>query len=185
MPTSRKAAIAAALALVVVVIVAVTAFGGDTPPADDTAGSSNGNTGGGDGMAMCIEGVPDCNDTVVIPGGDDPVVDDGDDRIAEPGEPQVVEPNPDAVDLRARPFDVATPSADGTSITIDFWSGVEPCAVLGRVDVDYGPNAVTITLLEGHLDLGDAVCIEIAVLKQTVVQLDEPLGNRKIADGAA
>ena len=154
-------------------------------PADRSAGGgSDGSTG--DGMAMCIEGVPDCNDTVGIPGGDDPVVDDGDDRIAEPGEPQVVEPNPDAVDLRARPFDIATPSADGTSVAIDFWSGVEPCAVLGRVDVDYGPNAVTITLLEGHLDLGeDAVCIEIAVLKQTVVQLDEPLGDRKIVDGAA
>ena len=80
----------------------------------------------------------------------------------------------------------ATPSADGTSVAIDFWSGVEPCAVLGRVDVDYGPNAVTITLLEGHLDVGeDVVCIEIAVLKQTVVQLDEPLGDREIVDGAA
>ena len=124
---------------------------------------------------------------MIIPDGDEPVGSDlDDDRIAEPGEPQVVEPNPDAVGLRARAFDVATPSADGTSVAIDFWSGVEPCAVLGRVDVDYGPNAVTITLREGHLDSGeDVACIEIAVLKQTIVQLDEPLGDRKVVDGAA
>ncbi len=75
---------------------------------------------------------------------------------------------------------------DGTSVTIDFVSGVEPCAVLDHVDVRYGTDAVTITLYEGHdADAGDVACIEIGVFKRVVVHLDEPLGDREIVDGAA
>jgi hypothetical protein len=172
---------------------AALAAGGATPapepsligPPDDAPG---GGSDVGGGMAMCIEGVPDCDDMVVIPGGDDPVGDDtGDDPLIDPvPDAQVVEPNPDAVDLRARPFDAASVGDDGRTVTIDFVSGVEPCYVLGRIDVDEGPNAVRITLFEGHLPSDeDVACIDLGVFKTTTITLDTPLGDREIVDGAA
>jgi hypothetical protein len=181
MRTSLKVSIGAALVAIVVVALALNAAG-DADPAAPPAGRSN-----GDGMAMCIEGVPECDDTVVIPDGDEPVGRDvGDDVIVDPvPDPQVVEPDPNAVDLRARPFDSATVADDGRGVTIDFVSGVEPCYVLGKVRVDEDPNAVRITLFEGRLDTGeDVACIDLGVFKRTVVTLDEPLGDREIVDGA-
>lgn len=109
--------------------------------------------------------------------GDPPPVDTG---------PTIVEPRPGMADVYARPFDTATVNDDGTAVTIDFVSGVEPCNVLDHVDVMYGADAVTITLYEGHdANAGDVACIEIGVFKRVIVQLDEPLGDRKIIDGAA
>jgi hypothetical protein len=100
--------------------------------------------------------------------------------------PIVVTPRPGMADVFARPFDTATVSDDGRSVAIDFVSGVEPCSVLDHVDVRARPDAVSITVFEGHdPDAGDVACIEIGVLKRTVVQLDEPVGGRTIVDGAA
>ena len=88
-------------------------------------------------------------------------------------------------DMYARPFDSATVGDDGRTVTIDFVSGVEPCTVLDRVDVRYGPDAVTITLFEGRdPSAGDVACIEIGVFKRVIVHLDESLGGREIVDGA-
>jgi hypothetical protein len=112
-----------------------------------------------------------------------PITDDPD---QDDGGPVLVEPTPGMADVYTRPFDSATVNDDGTSVTIDFVSGVEPCAVLDRVDVGYGADAVTITLFEGRdPNAGDVACIEIAVFKRVIVQLDEPLGDREIVDGAA
>jgi hypothetical protein len=100
--------------------------------------------------------------------------------------PILVEPRPGMVDVRARPFDTATVGSDDRTVTIDFTSGIEPCAVLDRVDVRYGSEAVTITLFEGRdPTAGDVACIEIAVFKRVIVHLDEPLDGREIVDGAA
>lgn len=177
MRTPVKVAAGAALAGVVVVAFALSAMGNEEPRARPSGGGSDASVG--DGMAMCIEGVPDCDDMVVVPGGDDPQIDPVPDA-------QIVDPNPDAVGLRARPFDGASVGDDGRTITIDFVSGVEPCYVLGRIDVDEGRDAVTITLFEGHIDTGeDVACIDLGVLKRTTVTLDGPVGDRTIVDGAA
>ena len=57
--------------------------------------------------------------------------------------------------------------------------------MLDRVDVRYDAATVTITLFEGHdPNAGDVACIEIAVYKRVVVQLDEPVDGRTIVDGA-
>jgi hypothetical protein len=107
-------------------------------------------------------------------------------RPPDDGSPQVVEPRSGMVDVFPRPYDTAAPDDDGTRVTIDFWSGVEPCTVLDRVDVRYDSRTVTITLFEGRdPNAGDVACIEIAVQKRVVVRLDEPLGDRRIVDGAA
>ena len=99
---------------------------------------------------------------------------------------QLVEPTPGMADVRSHIFDHVVVNDDGSSVTVYFWSGVEPCYVLDHVDVDEGPDAVTITLFEGHdTSAGDVACIDIALLKKVVVQLDGPVGDRSIADGAA
>jgi len=114
------------------------------------------------------------------PGDDVPVVTDPYDGA------QKVEPTPGMSDLYPRAFDKAVVGNDGRTLTIFFWSGVEPCYVLDHVDVDYGPNAITVTLFEGHdASAGDIACIEIALLKKVVLQLDEPVGDRRVVDGAA
>lgn len=119
----------------------------------------------------------DCDDTVEAPV----------DPIAGPdGGAQLVEPTPGMADVRPHAFDHMVVGEGGTSVTVFFWSGVEPCYVLDHVDVGYGAKAVTITLYEGHdASAGDVACIEIALPKKVVVQLDEPVGDREIVDGAA
>jgi hypothetical protein len=114
------------------------------------------------------------------PGDDDPVVPD------PYGNAQRVEPRPGMSDVSPRIFDKVVVGDDDRTLTIFFWSGVEPCYVLDHVDLAYGPGAITVTLFEGHdASASDAACIEIALLKKVVVQLDEPVGDRRIVDGAA
>jgi hypothetical protein len=112
---------------------------------------------------------------------------DGDPKITNPYDgAQKVEPTPGMSGVSARIFDKVVVGDDDRTLTVFFWSGVEPCYVLDHVDVDEGPGAITVTLFEGHdASAGDVACIEIAVLKMVVVQLDEPVGDQRIVDGAA
>lgn len=101
-------------------------------------------------------------------------------------EPSVVEPRPGMADVSPRPFDSAEPVDDEASVEVGFWSGVEPCYVLDRVEVDETDHEVVITLFEGHDPAAaDQACIEIAILKQVTVELERPVGDRTIVDGAA
>jgi hypothetical protein len=114
------------------------------------------------------------------PGDEPPVATDPDAGA------QLVEPTPGMADVRPHAFDHVVVNDDGSSVTVYFWSGVEPCYVIDHVDVVEGPEAVTITLFEGHDTVaGDVACIDIALLKKVVVQLDGPIGVRSITDGAA
>jgi hypothetical protein len=114
------------------------------------------------------------------PGDEDPKVTDPYDGA------QNVEPTPGMSGVSPRIFDKVVVGDDDRTLTIFFWSGVEPCYVLDQVDVDEGPGAITVTLFEGHdASAGDVACIEIALLKKVVVQLDDPVGDRRIVDGAA
>ena len=102
------------------------------------------------------------------------------------GGPLIVEPRPGMAGVVARRFDTATVGDDDTTVTIDFTSGIEPCAVLDRVDVRYDATTVTITLFEGHdPNAGDVACIEIAQLKAVRIVLDRPVNDRELVDGAA
>jgi hypothetical protein len=114
------------------------------------------------------------------PGDEDPKVTDPYDGA------QKVEPTPGMSGVSPRVFDKVIVGDDDRTLTIFFWSGVEPCYVLDHVDVDEGPRAITVTLFEGHdVSAGDVACIEIALLKKVVVPLAEPVGDRRIVDGAA
>jgi hypothetical protein len=153
-----------------------------------------------------VEAEGECNDTVGVPIADpgtcgEQVTGTGPDATVSstpcsgeqppaPADPydyaDLVEPRPGMAGVHPLAFDTTVVSDDGTSVTVFFWSGIEPCSVLDHVDVTYGEGAITITLFEGHdPSAGDVACIEIAQLKSTVVQLDQALGDRVIEDGAA
>lgn len=128
------------------------------------------------------------NDGGLRPGGSpDDVVSLTPDPNASPtgGGAQLVEPQPGQVDLRAIPWTGAKVLDDGMAVKVFWWSGVEPCNVLDHVTVEYSDQAVAITLFEGHTETDeDVACIELALKKATIVELDELLGNRKVVDGA-
>jgi hypothetical protein len=74
---------------------------------------------------------------------------------------------------------------DQRTVRITFYGGVEPCDVLDSVKVAYHTDDVTVSLFSGADPAKpDAVCIQIAKLKQTDVHLTEDLGDRDIKDGA-
>ncbi|WP_433221720.1 hypothetical protein [Microtetraspora malaysiensis] len=78
-----------------------------------------------------------------------------------------------------------TPSADGRSLAIVWWSGVAPCTVLDRVEVEESATRVTVTLYEGRDPRHpDTACIAIALEKTTTVRLAAPLDGRQVVDGA-
>lgn len=71
------------------------------------------------------------------------------------------------------------------TVRIHFESGVAPCSVLDRVEVAYQPSTVVITLFEGNDPaFRNMACIMIAQFKAVDVNLDEPLGGRRVVDGS-
>lgn len=98
--------------------------------------------------------------------------------------PQRVEPRSGMANVRKvvwESFERRGPKA----LDIKYWSGVEPCNVLDHVEVDENDKRVVVTLFEGSdPEAGDVACIELALLKVVRVQLDSPLGARKVVDGA-
>lgn len=101
------------------------------------------------------------------------------------GQPKRVQPVPGATDLRKHVFQ-STAAAGPQSLAVRFWNGVEPCYVLGRVDVTETAASVTITLWTGSGPAAaGAACIQIAAYYEVIVQLQAPLGTRTVIDGAA
>ena len=158
----------------------------ETASAD--GGGSSGSQGGDAGPAEPSEdGGAVCHD---VGDGDEPVS-DGDDGMVvgdpdEPfGRPSPVEPQPGQLNVRVIGWDKAKVRPNDKTVDVTFWSGVEPCYVLDSVEVTYGPNTVEITLFEGSSpDDQDTACIEIAMLKRVIVELDEPLAGRRLKDGS-
>jgi hypothetical protein len=97
--------------------------------------------------------------------------------------PRMVEPVPNLRDVRPVPWEKAEPLGPRT-LLVSFYSGVHQCYGVDRVDVEYTPEQVVVTLFVGrHKDA--QICVEIAEYQAIEVELDEPLGGRKIVDGAA
>jgi hypothetical protein len=136
---------------------AVPGEGGSGEP----GGGSGGNTGGGsepgnpgDGIVFPFPPVP----------GGDPLL--GDATVVEP-KAGTLNPHPINVQL------VRATVQDGHVIVEARWySGVEDCYPTDSVQVDIDEDAKTIkvTVLEGSA-AGDVMCIEIALLKATAVDL--------------
>jgi hypothetical protein len=99
--------------------------------------------------------------------------------------PSPVTPQGGTVDPRPVPWLSAKTEGGGDRLRLVWWSGVEPCHVLDRVAVQEGREQVKVTIYEGaSAKEQNIACIEIAVQKTTTVDLDSPLGDREIVDGA-
>ena len=117
-------------------------------------------------------------------GGSDGNVGSGGAVIVDPAPPTPVDPAagqptiviPKAGQKNPHPVSPATlqASIDGRHVLVKvaWWSGVEPCNVLDSVKVDRSGTDIAISLFEGASDL-DAMCIEIAQLKATIVDLGD------------
>jgi hypothetical protein len=100
---------------------------------------------------------------------------------------EIVEPYDGGVDLpRPIPWDRSRArGSDDRTFLLIYWSGVEPCNVLDRVEIEESSGKVVATIFEGSAaDQQNVACIEIAMLKAVEITLDEPLGERKLVDGA-
>jgi hypothetical protein len=90
------------------------------------------------------------------------------------GQATLVVARPGQLNPRRLPATVLEASVDGHRVLVKatWWSGVEPCYVLDSVKVDRSGFDIAITLIEGSSDL-NAMCIEIAMQKATIVDLGE------------
>ncbi len=124
-------------------------------PSDLGGGGSGGNPGTGvvapgDGATDPGIGGPDAGQPLLV--------------VAKPGQ---LSPHPVGAML-------LEPAVEGRRVLVKvtWYSGVEPCHVLDSVDIDQGANEFVITIVEGTSD-PNAMCIEIAQLKATIVDLGE------------
>ncbi len=152
--------------------------------APDTGGGAVGDPGSGGRTGDTKPGDTDPGDT--DPGDTKPGAAGPDEPIAgtpAPADPPAadealhVKPVPGIVDSRPHAIDRISVAADGRTVTVYWWGGVDSCYGLDEVLVERDADGMpVITVLEGTLPgLGDVVCIEIALLKATTITLDEPL----------
>lgn len=131
-----------------------------TAPASPSAAASTDPGGGGSSGEPGSGDLPSSAD----PGPVDPGMGEGKLVIPHPGQ---LNPHPvTAMNLE--------PNVDGRHVTVKltWYSGVEPCYVLDSVKVDQAGGEIILTIIEGSSDLNTA-CIEIALLKATIVDLGE------------
>jgi hypothetical protein len=90
------------------------------------------------------------------------------------GQAKLVIPRPGQLNPRPLPAATLEASVDGRRVLVKatWWSGIEPCNVLDSVKVDRSGTDIAITLIEGTGD-PNAICIEIAMQKATIIDLGE------------
>jgi hypothetical protein len=172
--TSRRRPFRLVVLAVAATAVALAACSGAAPPSstppaagptptpiatiDPGTGSGGGGVGGGNiGGDGGVIGGP----TPVDPGAGQPTI-----VIPKPGQK-----NPHPV----RPMTLQA-SVDGRHVLVkvSWYSGVAPCNVLDSVNVERSGTDIAISLMEGSSDLA-VMCIEIAQLKATIVDLGDLL----------
>jgi hypothetical protein len=123
----------------------------DSPPPSNGTTDPGGSAGGGS-----ASGVP--GSIGVEPGG----------------QAKLIQPDPAAL----MPHDASAtrliPALNGRrlAVQVEWWSGVAPCTVLAGVAVDRDGTTITLTVKDGVGDR-NAMCIEIAELHATIVDLGE------------
>jgi hypothetical protein len=121
--------------------------------------SSGGDGAGTPGDPGTGAGVLPADPTPVDPGAQEPTL-----VIAKPGQ----------LDVHPVGAQRLQASVDGRHVLVKItWtSGVEPCNVLDSVRVDRSDRHISITIVEGSSSR-DAMCIEIAMIKATIVDLGD------------
>ena len=86
--------------------------------------------------------------------------------------PTMVVPKPGRLDVHPVGATTIEARVDGRHVTVKltWWSGVEPCSVLDSVGVETAGGHIRLTIREGA-DRRDVACIDIAMLKATMVDL--------------
>lgn len=122
---------------------------------------------------MCAEEQPDCQDTVDVPvnGSDEPQI-----RY------RPIESEGDVADEATLLNDGKLIAAEGNTITIGFWMGVEDCYAVEFAKAEESDNLVIVDISIAARDL-DAVCIEIAEARSVTLELSQPLGERAVQIG--
>lgn len=149
-----------------------------TPPASTPVAPDDPNAGGGGGAGQDPGRQEPGGGAGVDPdkpvGANPPAADPG-----VPGDGALhVQPQPGVVNALPHAWDHIAVAADGRTLTVYYWGGVEDCYALDRVDVERDADGrLVVQVFEGQRgDLGpDVACIEIALLKAVTVTLDEPL----------
>jgi hypothetical protein len=92
----------------------------------------------------------------------------------QPGQPTLVLPKPGQLDVHDVAIEQLTAKVAGRHVVVNaqWWSGVEPCNVLDSVAVERAGQTITISVREGSSDRA-AMCIQIAMLKVTAIDLGE------------
>jgi hypothetical protein len=99
----------------------------------------------------------------------------GDSNTDETGATRV-EPDPTVTSPRPHAWDHIVVSADGLTLSVYFYMGIEECHGLHSVTLSPAGAGIELQLQTGTpLGAGDTACIEIAKLYVTTVTLDEPL----------
>ncbi len=129
------------------------------PPRDlpTTDPSSGGGTGGDPGSGVVAN--PPVDPTPIDPGA---------------GQADLVIPRPGQHDPHPVSPTKLEASVDGRHVLVKvtWYGGVEPCSILDSVKVERAGTDIAITPFEGSGG-GDVMCIEIAVLKATIVDLGD------------
>jgi len=88
--------------------------------------------------------------------------------------PRIVTPKPGQLDVHPIAAEQLAAAVTGRNVVVEitYAIGVEPCYVLDSIVVDRGDRAFTITLRQGH-GPGDAVCIQLAEIVRSFVDLGE------------
>jgi hypothetical protein len=88
------------------------------------------------------------------------------------------------VDRRAQRWQDYTVGPDGRTLTFRYYAGVEPCSVFDSIDAQEAPTTVTVTVYERDDAAPGQACPMLAKEKHASVTLREPLGSRRVVDGA-
>jgi hypothetical protein len=97
---------------------------------------------------------------------------------------EFVEPDPAIGDASPHAVERFVIGPDGRTVVVYWYGGVDSCFGLQRVDVDSSGSVPVITVFEGGRPEAEGMaCIMIAVLKATVVTLDEPILADRHGDG--
>jgi hypothetical protein len=109
--------------------------------------------------------------------GDDPVVGQpGFDGGPPDDGAKLITPTPGLRDVREQPWDRVSVSADGKTLTVYFWSGVDTCYGLADVKATTVDGVLKVSVFTGNRPLpADTACIDLAQLYKVVITLDQPL----------
>jgi hypothetical protein len=90
------------------------------------------------------------------------------------GQPELVVPKPGQADVHPVLPEKLQASVNGNKalVKVSWYGGVAPCSILDSVKVARSGTDIAISLFEGSGDT-NTICIEIAVLKATIVDLGE------------